>query len=169
MKCRHLLVALLPWLIPNLARAQHHNVRLTITKAAFDTKGGYLTLSGQVQNDDSTRTFLKPQGDLDFCHQLTYAEILDLQTKKESSYFPCKWVADLDHIVLTDKNTITVAPNSSYSFTMKLKSRSFNRPLLPRHSYRLKLHLNHHDICGGQLCKAFTGTLVSNGFPFTIK
>ena len=164
-----LLIVGLSWLSPIASWGQSHTVRLRLTKATYDAKSKALIIIGQVQNDDSTRTFLKPQGDRDFCLRLSYAELSDKKTKRESHYFPCKWVADLDRVAFTQQNTIEVPPNGKYSFTMKLKTQKIFSPLIPNHSYKAKLRLNHHDICGGQACKVFTGSLTSNDMTFLVR
>jgi hypothetical protein len=147
-------------LLPAVCLGQHATASLQAIKAQYEPKSRRLALTCQLINGDSTQTFYKPTT-WDYCAQLSFLQIRDATTKKESSYLPCTSVLDLEQVPLTAANTVRLQPGASYTFTQYLHV-SHIRPLLVKgRTYLLSFAFNHEYLCGGMKCQAFTGMLRS--------
>ncbi|SFQ78704.1 hypothetical protein [Hymenobacter arizonensis] len=154
-------------LLPLAAAGQATGPSLRAVKARYDAKRHRVALTCQLINGDSAQTFYKPTT-WDYCARLSFLRLQDVKTRMTVSYFPCTYVADLDHVPLTAANTVVLGPKAAYAFTQYVKASHLRPGLVRGHTYTVYFSLSHQYLCGGRDCRAFQGSLRSNPVTLTI-
>jgi hypothetical protein len=107
-----------------------------------------------------------------FCVTVINIDFIQIGTNKEHSYFPCDWIADLDHILLNNSNSVLIPPSDSFSFNMSLDKKGI-RPHLKKGKYRMKASLNYgygnFKLESDSKHSVFNGNATSNDLVVTSK
>ena len=150
-------------LLLSIHMAFGQTAKLLIMKPIM-TKSG-LSIRYRINNGDTAKVFYKITK-IAFCEGLAALKIIDIKSKVEKLYFPCKGLIDLKTIAFTDKNSFLLNSNGLYKSTLLIRFNDISPALIKRHRYKIQLFFNYNNIPTEAKIQYCNNQLVSNELCF---
>jgi len=134
----------------------------------FNSSKTNISFSLKITNvsNDSIMTYLPKKNDI--CLQLFKVRFIDLENMDEHELAPCKWYADLDHIKLNGKNTLSLKPNGFYCQKYDFVKKDISPKIKTEKQYKFYVKWLFKDVdFVGDTTSLCRDNVISNSISFT--
>jgi hypothetical protein len=122
-------------ILPSTLFGQEKRIRLEIGDCMSTKTSGSFHLTVTNMSNQPIVTYLPKTADI--CLQILKIKFIDLQNNKVHEFDPCTLIADLDHIILNSKNTLSLKPNEKFTQKVRFSKKDIFPYLKRGKSYKL--------------------------------